>query len=184
MQLVLTTFSALLLYWVVCCLCCVLRSDAKNCTGTYYEYMKDKKNEDISEVRTYKIKPLVLKPGKSSDPLPPEKKKLTARHALQSARIAPRPRPMCLAGFLVSEYLMFRRKVLLQREKLAKVRKFDEHTYIIYKYICPRIIRAYYCRYTSILSVRVCSAICFWQTRCLSRGVPRSRGGWRDGGSV
>ena len=51
-------------------------------------------------------------------------------HALQSARIAPRPRPMCPAGVHVSEYfLRFCRKALVRREKLSKVRKFYKHTY-------------------------------------------------------
>ena len=79
--------------------------------------------------KTYKVRPLVLKPGKSSYPLPPGKKTLSARHALQSARIAPRPGAMCPPGLPVSEYLMFCRKVLARREKLIKVRKFDKHTY-------------------------------------------------------
>ena len=35
---------------------------------------------------------------------------------------------MCPAGLHVSEYSVFRRKVLVRREKLAKVRKFDKHT--------------------------------------------------------
>ena len=38
---------------------------------------------------------------------PAGKKTLSACHALQSARIAPRPRPMCPAGLPVSEYLVF-----------------------------------------------------------------------------
>ena len=33
-------------------------------------------------------------PGKSSYPLPPRKQTLSARHALNTARIAPRPRPV------------------------------------------------------------------------------------------
>ena len=54
---------------------------------------------------------------------------MSARHALQSAWIAPRPKPMCPAGLHVCDYLLFCRKVLVRREKLAKVRKFDKHTY-------------------------------------------------------
>ena len=47
----------------------------------HYSYMKDQKYDDISEVRTYNIRGLVLKPGKSS--LPPEKKIKRAPHALE-----------------------------------------------------------------------------------------------------
>ena len=53
-------------------------------------------------IRTYKIRPLVLKPGKSSYPLPPVNKKSGACHALQRARIAPGLRPTCPAGLPVS----------------------------------------------------------------------------------
>ena len=74
----------------------------------------------------------MLKPGKSSYPLPPENKPLSACHALQSVRIVPRPRPMCPAGLHVPEILVFCRKVLVRREKLATVRKFDKHTYTYY----------------------------------------------------
>ena len=54
---------------------------------------------------------------------------LSACHALQSVRVAPRPRPMGPAGLRMPEYSVFRRKVLVRREKLAKVRRFDKHTY-------------------------------------------------------
>ena len=67
---------------------------------------------------------------------PAGKKTLGACHALQSARIAPRPTPMCPAGLPVSVYLLFCLKVLVQREKLAKVRKFDKYTYT---YGLPRV---------------------------------------------
>ena len=60
-----------------------------------------------------------------------KKKLVSACHALQSTRIAPRPRPMCPAGLHVSEYVQFCRKsARTKREKLAKVRKFNKHTYI------------------------------------------------------
>ena len=55
-----------------------------------------------------------------------KKKNVSARHALQSARMAPRPIPMCPAGLHVSEYLLFCRKGLVPRGKLAKARKLDK----------------------------------------------------------
>ena len=61
---------------VVCVLCFVFRRK-KNGTGTYYSSSTchtNNQKDDISEVRTYEIRPLVLKPGKSSYPLPPGKK--------------------------------------------------------------------------------------------------------------
>ena len=57
---------------------------------------------------------------------PAGKKTLSARRAVRSAWIAPRPRPMCPVGFNVSEYSRFCRKVLVRTEKLAKVRKIDK----------------------------------------------------------
>ena len=54
---------------------------------------------------------------------------MSARHALQSARIAPRTPQTCSTGLSVSKYMAFCRKVLVRREKLAKVRKIDKHTY-------------------------------------------------------
>ena len=65
--------------------------------------------------------------------IPAGKKTVSARHALQSAQIAPRPRPMSPAGLPVPEYLAFSRKVLVRREKKwTQVRKNDKQTY---KYI-------------------------------------------------
>ena len=61
---------------------------------------------------------------------PAEKKTLSACHALQSAWIAPRPGPMCPAGLRVPENLMWAEKRFARREKLSKLRKFDQHTYI------------------------------------------------------
>ena len=53
---------------------------------------------------------------------PAGKTTLSACHALQSAQIAPRPRPMCPGGLPVSEYSVFCREVLekswQQHEKL------------------------------------------------------------------
>ena len=54
-------------------------------------------------VRTYKkTKASSEKPRKSSYPPSPKNKALRACHALQSARIAPGPRPVCPAGLPVS----------------------------------------------------------------------------------
>ena len=44
---------------------------------------------------------------------------------------------MCPAGLHVSEYLLFCRKVLVQREKLAKVRKIDKLTYTYREHDVP-----------------------------------------------
>ena len=73
-------------------------------------------------IRTYKIMPLVLIPGKSSYPPPPEKT-LSACHALQSVRIAPGPRPMYPPGLHAPEYLVFHGKVLVRREQNGKSTK-------------------------------------------------------------
>ena len=96
-----------------------------------------------------------MKSGKSSYPLPPGKKLLSARHALQSARIAPKPRPRSPAGLPVSEYLVFCRKVLVRREKLPKVRKIDKHTYT-YIYCQGYIIYTWY----RIIPIRYYSSTC------------------------
>ena len=55
---------------------------------------------------SYKLRPLVLKPGTSSYPPPVKKKTLSAHRALHAGRTAPRPRPMCRTGFswLVGTY--------------------------------------------------------------------------------
>ena len=105
---------------VVCCL-----PDA--CLGCVL--VKGQKADDVLLVRTYKITPFVLEPRKSSNPLPPGRKKLSACHALQSARIAPRARPMSPAGLPVLGYFAFCRKTLVRREKLEKVRKIRKHTH-------------------------------------------------------
>ena len=110
--------------YVVCC----IPDPCLSCVLTARESLREEADH-MFPIRTYEIGPLVSKPGKSSYPLPSEKKRLSARHALQSARIAPRPGPMCPAGLPVSEYLVFGRRVLVRREKLVTVRKFDRHTY-------------------------------------------------------
>ena len=115
---------------------CYVPGICLSCVFTAHESLGEKTDNIYQYVCTrYKIRPLVPKPGKSSCPLPPGKKTLSARHELQSARMAPRPRPMCSAGLHVSVYLLFCRKVLVRREKLAKVRKIDKPTYTYSKYI-------------------------------------------------
>ena len=85
-------------------------------------------------VRAYKKKASRIEIREIVLSTPAGKKASSACHALQSARIAPRPRSMCTAGLHVSDYLLFCRKALVRRERLAKVRKFDKHTYT-YTYI-------------------------------------------------
>ena len=126
MQLGLTTLSILLLYWSICCLCCVLCSDAKTRTGTY---MKDRKNDDIPVVRTCKIRSLVLNPGKSSYPLPPEKKKLCApatRFRVHGSRRDPdqcvRPRLSCPSTCCFAEKCSCEKKNWQKYEKLTNIR--------------------------------------------------------------
>ena len=118
-----------------CCLLCTWYMSGRCAHSSFimraYE-REENRQYNIIPARTYKIiKPLVLKPGKSSYyTLPPEKKTSSARQALQSARIAPGPRSTYPAGLPVSEYLVVCRKVLVRRETLAKVPKIDKHTYI------------------------------------------------------
>ena len=67
--------SWLLCCSIVCCLCCVQTQNKWYRYCTYYCCTSHEipKYDGISAVCTYKIRPLVLKPGKSSYPLPPEK---------------------------------------------------------------------------------------------------------------
>ena len=99
-------------YWCMSGLCA--RDWAKSCrhfTGTYV-----------------KIRPILLKPGKSSYPLPP-KKKLRACHALQRARIAPGPRPMRPDGLRVSTTWRFAQKCSYERDMFETLRKIPKHNY-------------------------------------------------------
>ena len=54
--------------------------------------------------------------GKSSCPLPRGKKKMSARHALNTARIAPRPRPPCPDGLPLQKPFAFAQKALVRRD--------------------------------------------------------------------
>ena len=54
---------------------------------------------------------------------PAENRTLRVCHALQRARIAPGPRPMCPDGLPMSGYYAFCRKVMVRRKKLGKSTK-------------------------------------------------------------
>ena len=63
-------------------------------------------------------------PGKSSYPLPPRKKTLSARHALNTARIAPRPRPQCSDGLPLQKTLNFAQTARVRRDVIENRRQF------------------------------------------------------------
>ena len=69
-------------------------------------------------------RPHTEKPGKSSYPLPAEKKTLRARHASFSARIELKPRPQVPDGLPVSTsfLIVFWLKVLVRRHKFQNRR--------------------------------------------------------------
>ena len=101
----------------------------RTCLGCVF--VKGLNADDILPVCTYKITPLVLKPGKTSYPRPPTKKTFSACHALHTARIEPGSRSMCPAGLLPCrrvDYIAFRRKVLVPRDMFEKIRKIHKHT--------------------------------------------------------
>ena len=67
-------------------------------------------------------------PGESSYPLlQKKKKKMSACHVLQRARIAPRPRPKCPNGLPVSTFLAFYLKVFIRTDMFENKRKNDKH---------------------------------------------------------
>ena len=113
------------------CACCVLRTwyMSELCAHSSGEPRGETDNvfTDTS-VRTYKIRPLVLKPGKSSYLLPPETT-FNARRALQSARIALRPRPMCPAGLPCVRVLSPLPEGARTNRKASKTTKNYKHTY-------------------------------------------------------
>ena len=79
-------------------------------------------------VRTYENKSdLMQKPREMLLSTPAGKKTLSACHALQSARIAPRPRPQSPDGLPVSTFLAFCLEVLVRRYVFENRRKNDKH---------------------------------------------------------
>ena len=64
-----------------------------------------------------------------------EKTVLSTYHTLQSARIAPRPRPMCPDGFAVSTSIAFCRNVLGRRDTFENRQQIDKHSYIYLVYL-------------------------------------------------
>ena len=83
---------------------------------------KGKKTENILPVRSYRMRDLVPKAGKSSCPLPPKAKRLSARYALHTARITPGRQPMCPDRVPVKAYIF--NSVLPRRARAKrKVRK-------------------------------------------------------------
>ena len=84
--------------------------------------VKEQKADDILPVRMHKIRPLVLKAGKS---LIHSRRKNALRvcRAPQRAQIAPGPRPMCVTGLLVPATERFTNRCLYG-EMFEKVRVF------------------------------------------------------------
>ena len=78
---------------------------------------------------------------------------------------AERPRPMCPAGLHVSERLLFCRKVLVRREKLAKVRNFDKHNTYTYIYRSLWMIKRK--TYFAVGMNKYSDRICRYTTRTL-----------------
>ena len=75
------------------CCCCYLLFGLLGCAPSKIKTRISKKSYVRMKMNTASHR----HPGKSSYPLP-QKKTLSARHALNTARIAPRPRPQCSDG--------------------------------------------------------------------------------------
>ena len=107
------------------CACCLLRAwrMSELCANSSHESLyccRGKKTTLLCTGTYVKSKAFVLKPGKSSYPLPPEKTTFSARHALQSARIVPRRRPMCPAGLPRARVLGVLPKSARTKRKVGK----------------------------------------------------------------
>ena len=104
--------------YVVCCVPGICPSCARTANEPWRENRQHLPIHTY-KTRTYKVRPLALKPGRSSYPLPPEKT-LSACHALRSTRKASRPRPMCPAGLAVPSTWCFAEKCSYEEKSWQK----------------------------------------------------------------
>ena len=101
-------------------------------------FVKGKKAGDILLIRTYKTRPLALKPGKSYDPLPPNKT-LWAWHTLQSTDRAWTSTNVFDRASRV-DFLGFRQKVLVGTRKISRTQLLVSHVGLVFFSFLVKII--------------------------------------------